>query len=208
MRWMIILRTSFLILPDKMMPFWSMWRTNTVPNIEESLSLTAKMSGMAATSPLASPLDLVIRFLIHIIRPARLKNTEHLSAWLKGHPDKAITQHCYWPPQGSLRILCLKRWTTGGKLIRSWLIITPIPWRLAVHFGDWISLPGGASEWKHIQSMPISPMWQQTCSLFYHMVSESRPVTPFGERVVTRDSLQPLVGHLQRSRSKTVCWSE
>jgi len=51
-RWILILSMRPLILPSMRMPFWSTWRTTTVPNIDECPSLNPKMSRTAITSPL------------------------------------------------------------------------------------------------------------------------------------------------------------
>jgi len=79
--------------------------------------------------------------------------------WLKRHPDGVIMQHIYWQLQGSIVIHCLNHKRTGGMVIQILMITTPTPWRLAVHFGYWISPAGGVNKWKQTQSTAMSPMW-------------------------------------------------
>jgi len=40
--WILILKTRLLILPNTRRPFWSIWRTNTVLNIDDCWSLSSK----------------------------------------------------------------------------------------------------------------------------------------------------------------------
>jgi len=77
-RWIVILRTRRLILPETRQPFWRMWRTNTVPNIDECPSIHMKIFLTAISSPLQRLLDLVNRLLIHMIWPAMMRNTDRL----------------------------------------------------------------------------------------------------------------------------------
>jgi len=74
-QWIWILRMRHLILPNTRRPFWSMWRTNTVPNIDECPSLNPKVLSTATSSPLQRLLDLVNHLLTHIICPAMMTNT-------------------------------------------------------------------------------------------------------------------------------------
>jgi len=73
-RWISILGTTVLILPNTRMRLWSMWRRNNVPNIDEYPSLHPKIFRMAISSPLQTLLDLVNCILIHMICPAKMKN--------------------------------------------------------------------------------------------------------------------------------------
>jgi len=41
-RWILILRTRHLILPNTRRPFWSLWRMNTAPNTDKCPSLNPK----------------------------------------------------------------------------------------------------------------------------------------------------------------------
>ena len=161
-RWIIIVMMRLLMIPNTRTPFWSKWKMNTVQKIDKCLSLNPKMSRMAITAPLPRLLDLVNHLLIHLICPAMMRNSWHLNRWLKWHPDEAIMQHPYWQLQGSIWIHCLKHQRLGGKYIQILMITTPIPWRLAIHFGNHIVPTGGTSKRNRTQSMRISPMWHAT----------------------------------------------
>jgi len=158
-RWILILRPSRLPLPNTRRRFWSIFKMNTVPIIDEWLSLNPTMSRPAISFLLQRILDFVNHRLIHMICPAMMQNTWCLKAWLKWHPDAAIVQHSHWQPQGSISNHRLNHQRTVCKLIQIIMITTPTPWRLAVHFGHQISPTGGASKRKCSESIPISPMW-------------------------------------------------
>jgi len=63
------------ILPNTRRPVWCMWRTNTVLNIDECLSLNPKMSRLATSAPLHRLPNLVNRLLIHMICRTMMKIT-------------------------------------------------------------------------------------------------------------------------------------
>ena len=147
-RWILIPRTRLLILPNNRRPFWGMYRTTTVPNIDECPSWNSKMFRKAISSPLQSLVDLVICLLIHAIFPAMMKITLHLWVSLKQLLDAAITLHTYWRPQCSIWIHRLKHQRSGGKSIQILMITTPIQWRLAVHCSYRISQTADASKRK------------------------------------------------------------
>jgi len=171
-KWISILRTRLLILPNTRRHFWSMWKTNIVLNIDRSLSLDQTMLWVAISSPLHSLMDIVNLLLIHMICAAMMKNNWRLNVWLKRHPDKAIVQPTYEQLQGCKWVCCLKQQRTEGRLIEILVITTLTPWRLAVYFGYQMSLPGGINKRTRTQSKPISPMWHAIYSLSYHMLSE------------------------------------
>jgi len=172
-----------------------MWKTNTMPNINEYPSWNLKMFHKAISSPLQRRLELANHLLIHMIHPAIMKITWHLKAWLKWHQDEAIMQHIYWEPQRCIWIHPLNHRTTRHKLIQISKIRTLTQWIFAVHFGYRISLTGGTSKKESTHSTPISQMWHMTYSLLYHMVSEWRPVAHFGETLLAGDSQYPLARH-------------
>ena len=179
--WILILRMRYPILPNTKSRFWSMWRMNTVPDMDIYLSVNPKGCTEMISSPWLRLQDPVNLISIHTRSPAMRKNTQWLKMCLKWHPDEAITQHAYRQPQGSFWMPLLNHCRTRGKLI--WLIIitTPTRWRSGVHFGYQISPTGSINRRKHIQSNPISPMWQATYFLSYLILLESRPVFPMGE---------------------------
>jgi len=125
--------------------------------------------------------SLVNLLIIHMICPAMLKTTYSLKMWWKWLPDKSITKHAFWHPQGSIRIHNLNYNRTGGKFIGIIMITTPNHWRFAVHCGSRISRTGGVCESERTPSTPISLVWHATSSRSYHMVSQWRPVFPLGE---------------------------
>jgi len=133
--WIIILRTRHHILPNTKRPFWSTWRMNTVPNIEMCRSISRNVYRAAISSPRKPLQDSVKCLVSHMIHPAIMKNTWHLTVWLRRHPDEEIAQHVYWPLPGYIWIPCLGHERTGCKLIQMSMITTPTLWRLAVHGG-------------------------------------------------------------------------
>jgi len=178
-----ILRTRLLIVRNTKRCSWTMWRMNTVLNIDHGPSLNPKMHQSAISSTLERLLDLVYHLLVDVICPVMMNCTSRLNLWQKGHHDGAITQHAYWQPQSSIWICRLEHQWTGGKLIQILMITTPNPRRVAVYFGYRISLTGGLKNWKCTQSTPISAMWHATYSLSYHHLMEWSPVFPFCERL-------------------------
>jgi len=91
--WISILRTRHPILPNTKKLVWSMWRMNSVPNIDVCRSINTKANRAAIPSPLQRLLDPVNHPLIHIIWAAMMKNTWPQTMWLRQHPDQAIAQH-------------------------------------------------------------------------------------------------------------------
>jgi hypothetical protein len=91
----INLWTRHPILPNTKRPFRSMWRMNTAPNIEACLSLNSKSYRTAFPSPLQWLQDPVIHPLIHMICPAMMKDTSHLTMWLRRHRDESIALPAY-----------------------------------------------------------------------------------------------------------------
>jgi len=167
-----------------------MWRTNTVTNTGDCLSINPKE--MQATTPSPQRLLVLVNHLsIHTICPAIMMNTQHVKMWLRWHLDTEIVQHAYWHPQGYIWIHRLKHQSIGGKSIQIVMTTTPTLLRLAVHFGCPISLTGGTSKKKHTQGTPICPMWHATYSLSYHMVLGWRLVVPLGETLSDGGSQKP-----------------
>jgi len=130
-----ILRMRHSLLHNPRRPFWSMWRMNTVPNIDVHRSINLKAYRATISSLPQQLQDPVNHSFIHMIRPAMMKNTWHLTMWLIWHTDEAIAQHAYWPPPCSIRIYRLKHQRTGGKLIQISMITTPTQWKFAGHSG-------------------------------------------------------------------------
>jgi len=173
------------------MHFWSVWRMNTVPSIHVWRSVNQKAYQPKIPSPQQWLQDLGNLHFIHQICPAMMKNTWSVTMRPKQHPDQSIAQHASWPLPGSIWIHCLSFKSTAGNLIWLSMITTPTPWRLAVHFGYWISPTGGNNKRKRTQSTPISLMWHETYSLSCHMVSEWRPVFLLGEKLSAGGSKNP-----------------
>jgi len=90
---------------------------NTAPNLEVYPSLNLKEYQATISVPAQWTGDLVNLLMIDIIRSATMKNTYHLTVWLKRCPDAAIAKHFYLQPQGSSSIFHLDHVRTGGKLI-------------------------------------------------------------------------------------------
>jgi len=158
-----------------------MWRGNTVRNIDVCWSLQPKAYWASISSPPWCLQEPVNHRLIHIIRPAMIKNTSFLTMWLKWHPDEAIAQYADWPSPGSIWIHRLNHQRTGGKLIQISMITTTTQWRITVHCGSRTSPTGSANSSNRTQSTLISPSWHSTLSLSYHTVLEWRPVFPLHE---------------------------
>ena len=72
--WISILRTRLPILPNTKRPFWSMWRVNTVPNIEDCPSWNLQEYRATIFPPPEWLLDLLNLVVIHILCPAMMKN--------------------------------------------------------------------------------------------------------------------------------------
>jgi len=115
--WILVLRTRHSIPPDTKWPFWSIWRMNTVPNIDVRQYVILKAYRSPISSPPPRVQDPVNHPWIHKIYPVMMKNTWWLAMWLKWHPDEEIAQHADWPPPGSISIHHLKHQRTGGKWI-------------------------------------------------------------------------------------------
>jgi len=123
--WILILMMRHPILPNTNMPFWSMWRMNTVPNICMCRSINMK-AYQAAIISLPQRLQAPVNHpLINLISPALMKNTQHQTMLLKRHLDEAIAQHAYWPLPGSIWLNRRKNQSTGVKLIQISMITTP-----------------------------------------------------------------------------------
>jgi len=73
--WILILRTRHPALHITKRPFWSMWRMNTVPNIDVYRSINSKRYRAAISSPLQRLQGLINHPLIHRICPAMMRNT-------------------------------------------------------------------------------------------------------------------------------------
>jgi len=89
---MLILRMRLFILPNTKRHFWSMWRTNTVPNIDKGLSLNPTLSQAAISSSLQWLVDLVYLLLIHMICPAMMKKnlmSKSVGEMSPGQSDRA-----------------------------------------------------------------------------------------------------------------------
>lgn len=123
-RWILIMRTRLLILSNSRRPFRSMWSTNTVPNVNECMSLNPKMFHTVLSCLLNRLLDFINCLLIHMICPTMMKTTGHLTVYLKRHPDEAFMQQAYEKPQGFIRIHRLSYHRTGVKLIQIIMIAT------------------------------------------------------------------------------------
>jgi len=175
------LKTRLLILPNTQRPYWCMWRTNIVLNINVCRSLNPKTYRTTISCSPQCLLGLLNLVMINMICAVMMKNTWCLTMWLKQHPDEAIVQHTYCQPQGCIWIHLLDYHRTGGKYIRILMITTLTQCRLLVHFGYRKSLTGGGSKQKRTQSTPISPMWHAIYSLSHLTVSEWSPVFPLGE---------------------------
>jgi len=188
--WILILKTRLLILHNTWRPLWCIRRKNTALNTDICRWLNLKAFRTTITSPPQLLLNLVNLLMIHIMCPAIMKNTWHLTMWPKQHPDKAMVQHACWQPHGSTWIHLLYDHSTDGKLIQILTITTLTQWRLLVHFGYQILPTGGGSKKKSSQSTPISPMWHAIYSLSYLTASEWRLVIPLGKIVVTNLSRQ------------------
>jgi len=192
--WISILRTWLFILPNTTRHFWSMWRTNTVPITDNCRSLNMKNYRAMTSSILQCLLKLVNHLLIHMICPLVMKNTKRQKIWPIQHPDRAISQYTYRPPQGTISIRRLKHQSTGRKLNRISMITTPTRWRSAIPFRSRISRNGGDSKMKRIQSTPISPLWHAAYSQSYRMVSEWGPGFPLNETWSAGGSPKPQAG--------------
>ena len=180
------------ILPNTMMHLSCMWRINTVPTMDvwQSLNLKACRETISSLQQrLQAPVNLP---LIHMICPAKMRNTKCQTMWLKGHSDKAITQHIYWLPPGSIWIHPLDHQSTVGKSIQISMITTLSQWRLGVHFGYWILPTGGENKRQHTQSTPSCISWHKTYSRSYHMVLELTHVFPLGKTLSARGTQKPL----------------
>ena len=189
--WILILRTRHLMPSNTKKDFWSIWRMDTEKNIDVRHSINPKAYRAAISSPLQQIQHPFNHPLIHMICPAMMKNTEHLTMWQKWHPDEVIMQHADSPPLGCIWIRHLKHQRTGGKLIQISMISTLTQWRLAVHFGYRRWPNGGTNNWKHTQSTPISSMWHARYSQSYHLVSEWRAVLPLAEMYSAGGSQNP-----------------
>jgi hypothetical protein len=66
-----------------------------------------------------------------------MKNTKHLTMWLRWHQAEGIALSAYWPPPGSICNRSLKPQRTGGKSIQISIITNTTQWSWAVHFGYW-----------------------------------------------------------------------
>jgi len=73
--WILILRTRYPILSNKKRPLWSIWRMNTVPDIDECQLRSTKAFRAAILSTLQRIQDPVNHLLIHMICPAMMMNT-------------------------------------------------------------------------------------------------------------------------------------
>jgi len=135
--WIWFLRTRHSILPNTERHFWSMWRMNTVPNIDMCRSINLKAYWAVIFSLQQRLQDPVNHPLMHMIHSAMMNNTWRLTISLKWHPDEAITLHAYCQLPGSIQIHCVAHQRTGGKLIQISMITTPTEGRVAVHFGSW-----------------------------------------------------------------------
>jgi len=77
--WISILSTRHPILHNTWRPFWTMWWMNTVPNLDVSQSINPKAYRAISSSHPQWLQDLVNHPLIHMIYPAMMKNTWHLT---------------------------------------------------------------------------------------------------------------------------------
>jgi hypothetical protein len=75
MQWMFIVRTWHPVQPNANRAFWSMWRMNTVANIDVWRSRDLKVYRAAISFPPQWLQDSVNNPMIHIICPAMMKNT-------------------------------------------------------------------------------------------------------------------------------------
>jgi len=125
MEWILILSTRHAILPITKWSFWRMWRVNTAPHIGVCQSIHRGVYWGAIQFPPRQLHDLVSHPLIHMICPAMMKITWHLTTWVEEHPDEEITQHAHCQPPGSIRIHHLMHQWSGGKFIQISMITTP-----------------------------------------------------------------------------------
>jgi len=121
----LIQTTKHPILPNSHRPFWTMWRMETVSNIDMCQSINTKVYWGAMISPQEWFQNPVNYPLIYMIRPAMMMHTKRLTMWLRLHLDEAIAQYAYWPPPGSHWIHRLEHQTTGVKWIQISMITTP-----------------------------------------------------------------------------------
>jgi len=173
---------------------WSRWRTNSVPNTCCYQSINPKVLRVTTPSPPQRRLDLLNLSLIHMMCPVMMMITNCLKMWPKRHLDSMIANHANWQPPGSIWIHHLNPQRTGGKLLQTVLTTTPTPLSFTVDFGCLILLTGGSSNKKHPQSTLISPIWNTTYCLSYHMVSAWRPVFHLGEMLSDSGRRKPQWG--------------
>jgi len=86
-KWISILRTRHPILPNSKRHFCSMWRMNTVPNINVCRSISTTAYWAAISSPLQQLQDPVNHPLIHLIYSAMIKNISFLTMRLRRQLD-------------------------------------------------------------------------------------------------------------------------
>jgi len=118
-------------------PFWNLWRTNTMSNIDMSHSLNpnAYRPKISFSPPwLQDPINYSF---MHRICAGIMKYTYHQTVRLKPRLDKAIALQAYRLLPGSIRIHLLNHQRTGGTFIWISIITTPTQWRLAVYFDAW-----------------------------------------------------------------------
>jgi len=125
--WLLILRMRLLIQPDTRRQYWSLWRMNTVPNIDVCTSLNPKEYCATIFSLPQWLQDLVI-IMMHMIFSTMITAAECLKMWHRRCPDQSIMQHPYWLMAGSVWIHSQKYHTTLGKLIRIIMITSTTLW--------------------------------------------------------------------------------
>jgi len=162
MEWIFILKVILPILANSNRHPSSKWRYNTVSNIDMCQSINQKAYWVRIFSSLQQLQYLVNFRLMHVICPLMMTITQGLTMWQKRHPDKAIAQHTYWLPPGSIWLHCLNHQRTVSKLIHISIIGTVSRWRLAVHCGYRITLTVGNDLTTQTPCALISLVWHET----------------------------------------------
>jgi len=122
--WILILRMRHLTLHNTWRRFWSMWRMNTLLNIDACRSINPKPYRVAISSFLQLLKGPMNHPLMPMIRPAMMRNPWHLTMSMRWYPDNAILQPASWTPPCSIGIRHQKHQTTGGNSIQISLITT------------------------------------------------------------------------------------
>lgn len=149
------------------MPFGSIRRMNTVWNTVMCQSLNTKVYRATISCAVHCILDPLNFCLVNKICPAITKHRLWLAMWLQWQLEKSITEHTDLLQPRSICIYCPNHKVTGGKLNRHLMVTTLTRRRVQVHFGYLLWLTGGAIMMKHIERIPIYPLWHWSNSLYH-----------------------------------------